>query len=118
MFEDSRAPLRHWCFVFWRAATSMKGVSALEVHRQTGLSYKTCLFMLHRVRHAMDETDIEPLSGDVEVDELFVGGVPRRRNNTRQTIKKQKAIVVGLKQRGGKVRPRIVADVTGKSLNP
>lgn len=82
VFEDSRAELRHWCFAFWRAATSKKGVSALEIHRQTGLAYKTCLFMLHRIRHAMDEQDIEPLSGIVEVDEAFIGGKPRRIQGT------------------------------------
>ena len=53
VFEDSKAPLRHWCYAFWRSATSKKGVSALEIHRHTGLSYKSCLFMLHRVRFAM-----------------------------------------------------------------
>src|SRR6266404_1051352 len=37
VFEDSKIPLRHWCFAYWRAATSKKGVSALELHRQTGL---------------------------------------------------------------------------------
>lgn len=116
VFEDSRAELRHWCFVFWRAATSKKGVSALEVHRQTGLSYKTCLFMLHRVRCAMDESDIEPLQGTVEVDEVFIGGEPRRVHKSRQTIKKQKAIVVGMRERNGRIRPRIVADVTAKTL--
>ena len=116
VFEDSRAPLRHWCFVFWRAATSKKGVSALEIHRQTGLSYKTCLFMLHRVRTAMDESDIEPLNGIVEVDEVFIGGAPRRIHGSRQTIKRQKAIVVGMRERNGRVRPRIVADVSAKTL--
>ena len=40
VFEDSRIELRHWCFAFWRASTSKKGVSALELHRQTGISYK------------------------------------------------------------------------------
>jgi transposase-like protein len=116
VFEDSRAPLRHWCFVFWRAATSKKGVSALEVHRQTGLSYKTCLFMLHRVRHAMDEQDIEPLNGTVEVDEVFIGGKPRRIHKTYQTIKRQKTTVVGMLERNGRVRPKVVADVTAKTL--
>jgi transposase-like protein len=116
VFEDSRAPLRHWAFVFWRAATSKKGVSALEIHRQTGLSYKTCLFMLHRVRCAMDEQDIEPLGGIVEVDEAFIGGKPRRIQNTRHTIRKEKAIVLGMKERGGRIRPRVIADVTGATL--
>ena len=116
VFEDSRAELRHWCFVFWRSATSKKGVSALEVHRQTGLSYKTCLFMLHRVRCAMDESDIEPLNGIVEVDEVFIGGKPRRIQKSRHTIKRQKTTVLGMLERGGRVRPKVIADVTGKTL--
>jgi transposase-like protein len=116
VFEDSRAPLRHWCYAFWRAATSKKGVSALEIHRQTGLAYKTCLFMLHRIRHAMDETDVEPLNGIVEVDETYIGGKPRRIQGTRQTIKREKAIVMGLKARNGKVRPKVIADVTAATL--
>lgn len=125
VFEDSRAPLRHWCFVFWRAATSKKGVSALEVHRQTGLSYKTCLFMLHRVRFAMNEGDTEPMQGVVEVDETFVGGKPRRKNrqfriaNRGQHQAKQmkrKQAVLGMLQRNGKIRPKVIADVTSKTL--
>lgn len=116
VFEDSRAPLRHWCFAFWRAATSKKGVSALEIHRQTGLSYKTCLFMLHRVRCAMNETDIEPLSGDVEVDETFIGGKPRRRGMGRKAAMAHKIPVMGMKERGGRVRPRVIPDVTGNTL--
>ena len=119
VFEDSRIPLRHWCFGFWRAATSKKGVSALEIHRQTGLSYKSCLFMLHRIRLAMDEQDIEPLNGIVEVDEVFIGGKPRRfhrSNKTNKATKKPKTPVVGLLERGGRVRPRVIADVTGDTL--
>lgn len=116
VFEDSRIELRHWCYAFWRAATSKKGVSALEIHRQTGLSYKSSLFMLHRIRFAMDEQDIEPLGGDVEVDEVFIGGAPRHYNNSRKTKPVKKTIVVGLKERGGRVRPRVVADVTAASL--
>jgi transposase-like protein len=116
VFEDSRIPLRHWCFAFWRSATSKKGVSALEIHRQTGLSYKSCLFMLHRIRFAMDEHNTEPLRGTVEVDEVYIGGVPRRMHKRRRTIKKPKTAVVGLLERNGRVRPKIVADVTGKTL--
>jgi transposase-like protein len=116
VFEDSRAPLRHWCFAFWRSSTSKKGVSALEIHRQTGLSYKSCLFMLHRIRFAMQETAPEMLKGDVEIDEVFIGGVPRIPNNGRKGVKKRKSIVMGMIQRGGGVRPKIIADVTADSL--
>lgn len=123
VFEDSRAPLRHWCFVFWRAATSKKGVSALEIHRQTGLSYKTCLFMLHRVRCAMDQSDLEPLGGIVEVDETFIGGKPRRRNNVAKAgrpkaggTRGKKQPVMGMLERGGRVRPKVIADVRASTL--
>jgi transposase-like protein len=116
VFEDSRIPLRHWCFAFWRSATSKKGVSALEIHRQTGLSYKSCLFMLHRIRFAMDEQDVEPLKGDVEVDETYIGPKPRYYHKTYKTKVTPKIPVVGLLQRGGRIRPKVVADVTSKTL--
>lgn len=116
VFEESRVPLRHWCFAFWRASTSKKGVSALEIHRQTGVSYKSALFMMHRIRFAMTETDGTPLTGTVEADEVFIGGGARHINNSRKTRKIKKTAVVGMKERGGRVRPRVVADVSAASL--
>ncbi len=116
VFEESRIPMRHWCFAFWRASTSKKGVSALEIHRQTGISYKSALFMMHRIRFAMTETDPSPLTGTVEADEVFIGGRNRPFNNSRKSRKIEKTAVVGMKERGGRVRPRIVADVTANSL--
>lgn len=115
VFEDSRIPLRHWCFAFWRASTSKKGVSALEVHRQTGLSYKSCLFLLHRIRFAMAPTDGNPLTGTVEVDETYIGGKARV-GQDRQKVWENKAPVVALVQRGGNVRSMVVPDVTAKTL--
>ena len=116
VFEDSRIPLMHWCFAFWRSATSKKGVSALEIHRQTGLSYKSCLFMLHRIRFAMSEEVTDKLSGDVEIDEVYIGGKARRRNREPHAGRKEKMTVMGLKERGGRIRPKIVADVTGATV--
>jgi len=121
VFEDSRIPIRHWCFAFWRAATSKKGVSALEIHRQTGVSYKSALFMLHRIRYAMapDAIPENKLTGIVEVDETFVGGKPRhnslgnRRKKGRGTDKQP---VVAMIQRGGGVRTRVVTNVSTKTL--
>ena len=116
VLEDSRAALKHWCYGFWRASTSKKGVSALEIHRHTGLSYKSSLFMLSRIRFAMGEEVIEPLKGDIEVDEVYLGGKARHYNNSRRTRKIAKTVVVGLLERGGRIRPRVVADVTGRTL--
>lgn len=61
VFEDSRIPLRHWCYAFWAACASKKGVSALQIKRMTGLSYKSALFMMHRIRFAMADPSARPL---------------------------------------------------------
>lgn len=119
VFEDSRIDLRHWCFAFWRAATSKKGVSALEIHRQTGLSYKSSLFLLHRIRYAMADSAPAPLGtdgGDVEVDETYVGGKPRYPGTSKRGRGTNKPCVAALVERQGSVKTKIVADVTGKTL--
>lgn len=116
VFEDSRIPLRHWCFAFWRASTSKKGVSALEIKRQTGLSYKSSLFLLHRIRFAMAPVDGNPLTGTVEVDETYVGGKPRYKKKGRKAAMENKSAVVAIVQRNGQVRSMVVPNVTAKTL--
>lgn len=107
VFEDSRIPLRHWCYAFWAACASKKGVSALQICRQTKVSYKSALFMMHRIRFAMAETPQRPLSGDVEVDETYVGGKPRNPSRENMgTYGDRKACVVAMMERGGEMRPR------------
>jgi transposase-like protein len=116
VFEDSGIELRHWCFAFWRAATSKKGVSALEIHRQTGVSYKSSLFMLHRIRFAMADSAPDMLSGPVEVDETYVGGKPRFKGKNKRGHGTKKQPVMAMVERGGKVKTKPVANVTGKTL--
>jgi transposase-like protein len=116
VFEDSRIPMRHWCYGFWRASTSKKGVSALEIKRHTGLSYKSALFLLHRIRFAMQDTATDMLSGDVEVDEVYIGGRARNYNGSRKTKKIPKTMVLAMKERGGRIRPKVVADITGATV--
>ena len=116
VFEDSRIPLRHWCYAFWRAATSKKGVSALEIHRQTGVSYKSSLFMLHRIRFAIADSVDGPLSGDVEVDEAYIGGKPRNKGQSKRGRGTKKTPVIALVERHGHVRTKPITDVTAKTL--
>jgi transposase-like protein len=137
VFEESRIPLRHWAFAFWRAATSKKGVAALEIKRQTGLSYKSALFMMHRVRWAMapvnerDERDNGKLTGTVEVDETYVGGKPRygtfafrgvpkllrpKGKSNYATRKDRHTPVFAAVQRGGKARARVMPVVNSETL--
>ena len=116
VFEDSRIPLRHWCFGFWRSCTSKKGVSALEIHRQTGISYKSCLFMLARIRFAMAGSVVGPLSGDVEVDETYVGGKPRYKGQSKRGRGTNKTPVLAMVERNGRVKTKPVPNVTGQTL--
>ena len=119
VFEDSLIPLRHWCYAFWAACSSKKGVSALQIKRQTGLSYKSALFMMHRIRYAMadDHSKPVPLTGTVEIDETYVGGRPRHPVGKKKRGKgTDKTPVVAMVQRGGSVRAMVMPTVNGKNL--
>lgn len=79
--EDSDTPLRHSCEAFWAARSAEKCVSAVPIKRQTGITCKSALFLMHRIRWAMNggaANDAE-LRGDVEADETCVGGKIRNR---------------------------------------
>lgn len=118
VLEDSAIPLRHWAYAFWRAATSKKGVSALEIHRQTALCYKSSLFMLHRIRFAMADTTSALLGGagaQIEADETYWGnkeGAPRGRGAS------HKHAIFAMVERKGAVRSFHVPNVTAKTLRP
>lgn len=104
--EDSRIPLKHWCYAFWRACSSKKGASALEIKRHTGLSYKSAHFLMMRVRFAMadDVTAEQKLDGTVEVDETYVGGRARGPGRGKKYWNARKMQVVAMVQRGGPVK--------------
>jgi transposase-like protein len=117
VYEESRIELRHWCYAFWRASTSKKGVSALEIKRQCQISYKSALFLMNRIRFAMaPDGDSPKLTGTVECDETYVGGKPRYRGNNKRGRGTSKTPVFAAVERGGQIRRRVVADVTGKTL--
>ncbi len=121
VMEQTRTPLRCWCHAFWRICSSKKGVSAKQIQRETGVSYKTALFMLHRVRFALADMDGVKLSGTVECDETYIGGKPRYRGTAENPINKRgrgtrKTPVFGMVERNGRVHTRVVPDVTAKTL--
>src|SRR4051794_4271338 len=100
-------------------SSSKKGISAHQLHRTLGVTYKTAWFMAHRIREAMRPTDSGQLGGEgktVEADETYVGGKAKNRAYAK-TLPSHEA-VVSLVERGGKVRSRHVADVTATTLKP
>lgn len=119
IYEESRIELRHWCYAFWRAATSKKGVSALEIKRHCQISYKSALFLMNRIRFAMapDPKPSRKLSGIVELDEVYVGPrKPRYKGVSGPGRSTLKTPVFCAVERGGELRRRVVADVTAATL--
>jgi transposase-like protein len=118
VYEESRIPLRHWCYAFWRACTSKKGVSALEIKRQCQISYKSALFMMNRIRFAMAPDDNAPkLTGTVECDETYIGPrKPRYKGTSKRGRGTSKTPVFCAVERGGQLRRRIVPNVTTETI--
>src|SRR5437773_918326 len=79
IFEDSHIPLRKWLVAWYLLCSSKKGISSLQIQRMLGLgSYRTALFMMHRIRYALAHPAFTGmLKGVVEVDETYVGGKSR-----------------------------------------
>lgn len=118
IFEDSHIALSVWLKAIHLLCASKKGMSAHQLHRMLGVTYKSAWFMAHRIRYAMSQ---EPLSsklkGTVEVDETYVGGKERLGPyGTPNRHFRKKAPVVALVERGGKVRSFHTEKITGRTL--
>jgi transposase-like protein len=113
IFHDTHLPLWKWFLTTYMICESRKGMSANQVRRTLGVTYKTAWYLCHRIRAAMQETNPKPLSGTVEADESWVGGKERGKRGSR----KHKTIVAGVIQRGGQVRLKVIGDVTRKTLH-
>lgn len=123
IFEDSPIGLDKWMAAMWMIANCKNGVSSYEISRALDVTQKTAWFMLHRIRLAMQDGSIErPLRGSVEADETFIGGKLRNMHKTkrervmggRKGGTYSKAIVMGLLERGGRLRTKVLA----KAVNP
>src|ERR1700722_6314131 len=123
VYEETRLPLRHWAYAFWRASTSKKGVSALEIQRQCQISYKSALFLMHRIRFAMttDSPTKPKLFGTLEADETYCDTRKVKKdhgNKIPHTLWNNPNIVpvLVMVRRGGEIRTETVPSVTHKNL--
>lgn len=116
IFEDSPLGLDKWLPAMWLIFNCKNGVSSLEIHRALGVTQKTAWFMLHRIRLAQQGKQGGKLSGEVEIDETFIGGKARNMHKTKRarvitgTGGKDKTIVMGMMERGGNVRAFVVGN--------
>src|SRR5437667_232432 len=122
IFEDSPIGLEKWLPAVWMVTNNKNGISSCEMARDLGVTQKTAWFMNHRIRLAMHSGTFEKLSGEVEVDETFIGGkarnmhIAQRKRRITGTGTKDKVAVMGIVQRGGEVRTMVVDDRKKKTL--
>ena len=102
VFHDSHLPLWKWFLAIYLIGESKKGISAKQLQRTLGVSYKTAWYLGHRVRSAMEEDSPVPLEGIVEIDETWVGD--KRRERPGSSPWDSKAMVMGAVERGGELR--------------
>jgi transposase-like protein len=85
IFEDSALGFDKWLPAFWMMVNAKNGISSCELSRALGVTQKTAWFMLHRIRLAMQNGSMDKLSGEVEVDETYIGGKARSMNNKQRS---------------------------------
>ena len=114
IFEDSHIKLHVWLQAIILLCSSKKGMSAHQLHRQLGITYKSAWFLAHRIRYAMEQNSFKKMTGTIEADETYVGGKSRRIG--KQTGLENKTPVVSLVQRNGEVRSFVVPVVSASTL--
>ncbi len=116
IFEDSPIGLDKWLCAMWLIVNCRNGISSCEMARDLGITQKTAWFLDHRIRFALHHGSFEKLAGHVEADETFIGGKARnmhigaRKRRITGTGTKDKTAVMGILERGGKVRTSVVAN--------
>lgn len=124
IFHDSHLPLRKWFVATYLICEAKKGVSANQLKRTIGVSYKTAWYLCHRIRAAMAVASPVMLSGTVEMDETFIGGKPRRGTGRRDQWggipgpdpARPKTVVLGALERGGDLRLRVSKNRGGAAI--
>lgn len=114
IFADTHLPLLTWFGAVYLLCESRKGMSANQLKRMLGVSYKTAWYLCHRIRAAMVEAERVPLDGTVEIDETYVGG--KQHGKGRGAFGSDKEIVIGIRQRGGELRFFHVDDIKSGTL--
>lgn len=120
IFEDSATSLKLWFYAIYIMSATRCGISAKQLGREIGVTYKTAWRMFHLIRKELLPNDGEPLSGNVEIDESFYGGKAKNKHAIKKPNQKSgpagKTVVWGAVERGGRVVARVVPDAKYPTL--
>jgi transposase-like protein len=119
IFHDSHLPLWKWFLAVYVMGESKNGISANQMKRMLGVSYKTAWYLCHRIRAAMVDLNPEPLTGIIEADETYTGGAPLMfgKKTKGRHVGGNKTAVIGAVERGGRVRLKVSEHVNRKALH-
>jgi transposase-like protein len=122
IMEDSPIGLDKWLMAMWQVVNCKNGISSYEVHRAIGITQKSAWFMDHRIRFALGIGPGNKFSGQIEADETYIGGKARNMHPEKRARKitgaggKDKTAVMGILERGGKVRTKVIDNTKKKTL--
>lgn len=123
IFHKSTTSLQLWFWAVYLMSSTRCGISAKQLEREIGVSYKTAHRMFKLIRTLLKDDDEPPLSGQVEMDETLYGGKPRASDRLKGQVEasrwtaRHKTSVVGMVERGGRVRARVVPDRGAETLH-
>jgi transposase-like protein len=115
LFQDTKLPLRKWFMATLLMVEAKKGMSANQMKRTIGVSYKTAWYLCHRIRAAMTVAHPEPLTGDIEADETWIGG--KHKGIGRGNRRDGKTTVLGAIERGDQVRLKVEKRASKKIIH-
>lgn len=124
VFASTKLPLRYWVFAIFMFMSHKRGISSCQLARDLGVTQKTAWNMLHKIRAFMKFLNNQTVSGDVEIDEAFVGGKNKNRHKKKKVARcqgrsfKDKVPVFGILQRGAHVTAMVVPDTKASTLKP
>ena len=118
IFEDTKLPLRKWFAAIWLITSHKKGIASTQLAKDLKITQKSAWFVLHRLRYAAKTRSFNrerPMQGLVEVDETYFGGKDTNKPKSKRGLA-TKTIVMGLLERGGEVRAKVVPNLTAKTV--
>jgi transposase-like protein len=118
IFQKSSTSLRLWFYAAYLMGSTRCGISAKQIQRETGVTYKTAWRMFKQIRSLLSDGDLQLEGPTVEIDETYMGGRRKNRRGRPMRGDKTKTPVVAIVQRGGKVLAKAVPDVSGATILP